>query len=81
MPYRIPRAEANEKSGIDTDYEGETVKSAQELTMDHPQIALRKDFLKVRSVFSVSFLYMTQLCNHVRTLNVYFLFNLENDYI
>jgi hypothetical protein len=24
------------------------VKTAQELTMDHPQIALRKDFLKVR---------------------------------
>ncbi len=30
-----------------TDYEGETVKSVQELTLDHPQIALRKDFLKV----------------------------------
>jgi len=29
-----------------TDYEGETVKSAQELTLEHPQIALRKDFLK-----------------------------------
>lgn len=31
-----------------TDYEGDIVKSVQELTMDHPQIALRKDFLKVR---------------------------------
>jgi hypothetical protein len=31
-----------------TDYTGETVKSVQELTLDHPQIALRKDFLKVR---------------------------------
>lgn len=30
-----------------TDYEGETVKSVQDLTMEHPQIALRKDFLKV----------------------------------
>jgi hypothetical protein len=30
-----------------TDYQGETVKSVQELTLDHPQIALRKDFLKV----------------------------------
>jgi hypothetical protein len=30
-----------------TDYEGETVKSVQELTLEHPQIALRKDFLKV----------------------------------
>jgi hypothetical protein len=31
-----------------TGYEGETVKSVQELTMSHPQIAMRKDFLKVR---------------------------------
>lgn len=30
-----------------TDYEGETVKTVQELTLEHPQIALRKDFLKV----------------------------------
>jgi hypothetical protein len=30
-----------------TDYEGEAVKSVQELTLEHPQIALRKDFLKV----------------------------------
>jgi len=29
-----------------TDYEGETVKTVQELTLEHPQIALRKDFLK-----------------------------------
>lgn len=29
-----------------TDYTGETVTSVQELTLDHPQIALRKDFLK-----------------------------------
>jgi len=29
-----------------TDYEGELVKNVQELTLDHPQIALRKDFLK-----------------------------------
>jgi len=29
-----------------TDYEGETVKNVQELTLEHPQIALRKDFLK-----------------------------------
>jgi len=29
-----------------TDYEGETVNSVQELTLEHPQIALRKDFLK-----------------------------------
>ena len=30
-----------------TDYEGELVKDVQELTLEHPQIALRKDFLKV----------------------------------
>ena len=30
-----------------TEYEGEVVKNVQELTMEHPQIALRKDFLKV----------------------------------
>jgi len=29
-----------------TDFKGETVKNVQELTLDHPQIALRKDFLK-----------------------------------
>jgi len=29
-----------------TDFEGETVKNVQELALDHPQIALRKDFLK-----------------------------------
>jgi len=29
-----------------TDYQGETVKDVQELTMEHPQIAMRKDFLK-----------------------------------
>ncbi|TVY29855.1 hypothetical protein LHYA1_G001764 [Lachnellula hyalina] len=29
-----------------TDYEGEVVGSVQELTLEHPQIALRKDFLK-----------------------------------
>jgi hypothetical protein len=29
-----------------TGYEGEVVRSVQELTMEHPQIALRKDFLK-----------------------------------
>ncbi|KAG4434460.1 hypothetical protein IFR05_010070 [Cadophora sp. M221] len=29
-----------------TDYEGELVKNVQELTLEHPQIALRKDFLK-----------------------------------
>jgi Protoglobin len=32
-----------------TGYEGETVKSVQELTIEHPQIAMRKDFLKVRT--------------------------------
>lgn len=31
-----------------TDYEGDVVKNVQELTLEHPQIALRKDFLKVR---------------------------------
>ena len=30
-----------------TDYEGEVVTDVQELTMSHPQVALRKDFLKV----------------------------------
>lgn len=30
-----------------TDYEGAVVKDVQELTLEHPQIALRKDFLKV----------------------------------
>lgn len=36
-----------------TDYEGETVKSVQDLTLDHPQILMRKDFLKVCN-FSLS---------------------------
>lgn len=31
-----------------TDYTGETVQSVQELTLEHPQIAMRKDFLKAR---------------------------------
>ena len=35
-----------------TDYEGKTAKSVQELTLDHPQIALRKDFLKVSLQYS-----------------------------
>jgi hypothetical protein len=35
-----------------TDFEGETVKNVQELTLEHPQIALRKDFLKVCILFS-----------------------------
>lgn len=35
-----------------TDYEGQMVKSVQELTLDHPQIALRKDFLKVCLIHS-----------------------------
>lgn len=30
-----------------TGYEGEVVKDVQELTLEHPQIAMRKDFLKV----------------------------------
>ncbi len=30
-----------------TGYEGEIVESVQELTLEHPQIAMRKDFLKV----------------------------------
>lgn len=30
-----------------TGYDGEVVKNVQELTLEHPQIALRKDFLKV----------------------------------
>lgn len=30
-----------------TDYEGETVSSVQDLTLEHPQIVMRKDFLKV----------------------------------
>jgi len=30
-----------------TGYEGQVVKSVQELTIEHPQVALRKDFLKV----------------------------------
>jgi hypothetical protein len=34
-----------------TDYEGKTAKNVQELTLEHPQIALRKDFLKVCIVF------------------------------
>ncbi len=39
-----------------TGYEGEVVKSVQELTFEHPQIALRKDFLKV-GCFPLLFLY------------------------
>jgi hypothetical protein len=30
-----------------SDYEGEVVSSVQELTLKHPQIAMRQDFLKV----------------------------------
>jgi hypothetical protein len=30
-----------------TDYEGELVRDVKELSLEHPQIALRKDFLKV----------------------------------
>jgi len=37
-----------------TDYEGETVKNVQELTLEHPQIAMRKDFLKSYIVKLVS---------------------------
>lgn len=33
-----------------TDYEGTLVKDVQELTLEHPQIALRKDFLKVSPI-------------------------------
>lgn len=33
-----------------TGYEGAVVKSVQELTLEHPQIAMRKDFLKVREI-------------------------------
>lgn len=36
-----------------TDYEGELVKDVQELTLEHPQIALRKDFLKVGSPIDI----------------------------
>jgi hypothetical protein len=32
-----------------TGYEGAVVESVQELTLEHPQIAMRKDFLKVRN--------------------------------
>jgi hypothetical protein len=32
-----------------TDYEGEVVSDVKELSLEHPQIALRKDFLKVCS--------------------------------
>jgi hypothetical protein len=35
-----------------TGYEGETAKSVQELTLNHPQITLRKDFLKVSLQYS-----------------------------
>ena len=38
-----------------TGYEGEVVKTVQELTLESPQIAYRKDFLKVRDpLFSLS---------------------------
>ncbi|RFU26506.1 hypothetical protein B7463_g9843, partial [Scytalidium lignicola] len=37
-----------------TDYDGETVNNVEELTIDHPQIALRKDFLKMYLVKLVS---------------------------
>jgi hypothetical protein len=41
-----------------TGYEGQVVKSVQELTIEHPQIALRKDFLKVGCSFPLHFLYV-----------------------
>jgi hypothetical protein len=31
-----------------TDYDGQTAKDVSELTLEHPQIEYRKDFLKVR---------------------------------
>lgn len=31
-----------------TDYDGQTAKNVSELTLEHPQVAYRKDFLKVR---------------------------------
>lgn len=37
-----------------TGYEGEVVKNVQELTLEHPQIAMRKDFLKTYLVKLVS---------------------------
>jgi len=37
-----------------TGYEGEVVKNVQELTLEHPQIAIRKDFLKTYIVKLVS---------------------------
>ena len=41
-----------------TDFTGETVKNVQELTLDHPQIAMRKDFLKVCYPVTYSFLFL-----------------------
>ena len=41
-----------------TGYEGQVVKSVQELTIEHPQIALRKDFLKVGCFFCVFWGYL-----------------------
>jgi hypothetical protein len=42
-----------------TGYEGESVKTVQELTLESPQIAFRKDFLKVS--FEICFLSCTVL--------------------
>lgn len=39
-----------------TDYDGPTVKDVQELTLKDPQIALRRDFLKVGFLFSALWL-------------------------
>jgi hypothetical protein len=44
-----------------TDFEGEIVTNVQELTMEHPQIALRKDFLKVCLPQSKPFLWSQNL--------------------
>ena len=44
-----------------TDFEGKVVSNVQELTMEHPQIALRKDFLKVSLPQSNSFLWSRNL--------------------
>jgi hypothetical protein len=67
-----------------TDFEGEPPKSIDDLSLEHPQIALRKDFLKVSplevhlSQFLPVFLswpticFVAHLCNDTRLLTVLF---------
>lgn len=60
-----------------TDYEGELVKNVQELTLEHPQIALRKDFLKVCFCAASPFLSKDEVTSIAGDLDPYFDLNVD----